>query len=1300
MSFKRISSISILFLILVSPKLYGQSAVPVLENVEAWNRAAKLSWNYDEPQHPLFFRIYRKTLLNSAYKMVQQVPGGDRAKLDYWLENDSTYYYRITAVDIYGNESDSSNVKSIQPQPNDPQIFWMSPNRGSNDTILFIENISGNNFIPADQIKLKKSEDTLEIYSENNLNITPDHISCFFNLIGKPTGNYDLILERENLDKAVLERGFSIYPSRFIEVSSEVGLVPNKYQSFGCVWGDINLDGLLDLFVVNQDTSNQLFINSCTAEKDTFKIFDFKEEDRVNGNSAVVWIDYDNDGDLDIFNGVLKFQNCLLANQIIPEQKLEFNSIGDQVRLFDDTFEGSRSASWADFNLDGQLDLYFINYYDTKTENYIYTQKNGIFEKKRAIEIGAEVSGDDGYSANWADYDNDGNLDLYVSNGDSNRLFKNLGDGTFKDVTKQTGVGFEYHTENSAWGDYNNDGYLDLYIVNTNNKENILYTNKRDGTFLNITPAPLNDDGFGFAAAWGDYDNDGDLDLFLARGGYREDNLGTKRGQVSRMFENLGNESFQDIADEMGLADSLVATGAIWGDYNNDGYLDLFVTVRDIRSALRCNNRLYKNPGGSNNYIKILLEGTISNRAGIGARIELINDNYLQIREISGGEGRSHVGVMAHFGLGLSQQIQKIKVKWPSGIKQFLNNIISINDYLKIKEPHLPKIDTLIATPSINQIILNWPDKRDGTDIKYYCIYRSIATVFDESTTDVIAEQHQDTLLIDSNVENYVAYSYWVRGIDNNKNFGQLSESVTAKAISSMPNLHPPDTLIAIPGVRRITLLWPDNRSQTDIISYDIFRDTVEVFNETTALLIIETYSDTCFIDSTVIFGIPYSYWVRGVDSKNNRGELSMAAKATAKPDLHPPDSLFANPDNGRVILRWEDNRKFTDILAFNVYRDTTNIYNEYKSNLIAEGFLMTEYVDSTVVNGTAYTYWLRGFLSPTMIGPVSPGVTLIPHQLSDFAEPYNIIDEKDLAAFRIAYLNSLEGIINSEYDIGPAIGEVPGLIPQKDNKIDFEDLVVFIQVWRWYVQFGQSQNLVSSTPCVSQDAALIQIEENYVNHQTRTAEFSLNLKLKFPVEAAEFKINYNPEGVTIGNILPGNIFTIAGVEPILMQYNQTAKGNLDIMLCPAVSSEKFLSSSFLANGKLTLLQLQLKYKEKLPSKMTVAYQLLNAFDKTEITEKADFSLVSIPDKFRLCQNYPNPFNFVTLIPFDLPKRSSVKLVLHNTLGEKLKVIHIGECNAGHYEVKLEANDLASGIYFYKLETESFSDIKKLIILK
>jgi enediyne biosynthesis protein E4 len=227
---------------------------------------------------------------------------------------------------------------------------------------------------------------------------------------------------------------------------------------------------------------------------------------------------------------------------------------------------------------------------------------------------------------------------------------------------------FPHHT-----GDYDNDGYLDLFVVNdlcNCTEPNFLFHNNGDGTLSRMTNAEAGssttDLGGGGVCAWGDFDNDGYLDLFVPH------------TPQSWFYHNNGDGTFTRI-----LSGSLVNDGGInpvscaWGDYDNDGFLDLIVT-RGAERALET-NLLYHNNGNSNAWIKVRLVGTASNRSAVGAKVRLNatirGKNMWQLREINTGSGFGASPLEAHFGLGDATNIDQLRIEWPSGIVQTLTNV-------------------------------------------------------------------------------------------------------------------------------------------------------------------------------------------------------------------------------------------------------------------------------------------------------------------------------------------------------------------------------------------------------------------------------------------------------------------------------------------------------------------------------------------------------------------------------------------------------------------------------------------------
>ena len=277
------------------------------------------------------------------------------------------------------------------------------------------------------------------------------------------------------------------------------------------------------------------------------------------------FIDYDGDSLLDVFisNGPQAGQADMLYTNI---------GFGVLLRVTDDTLVttigSSDGASWADFDNDGDDDVFVATWWGQV--NLFYSNDgDGSFSRITSGSVVANTSFSE--AGSWADYDNDGDIDLYVCNSSGNLknlLFRNDGGGVFTSITGQSIVDDLATARVGAWGDYDNDGDMDVFVANENNQLNGLYRNEGDGTFTRIlSGAIFTDGGDSFGASWGDYDNDDDLDLFVANWS-NENNF---------LYENNGDGTFTKVTTGPVVTDGGYSIGSAWGDVDNDGDQDLFV---------------------------------------------------------------------------------------------------------------------------------------------------------------------------------------------------------------------------------------------------------------------------------------------------------------------------------------------------------------------------------------------------------------------------------------------------------------------------------------------------------------------------------------------------------------------------------------------------------------------------------------------------------------------------------------------------------------------------------------------------
>lgn len=546
---------------------------------------------------------------------------------------------------------------------------------------------------------------------------------------------------------------------------------------------------ITDLFKLILITTIFVFSGSF-AQEFTQITTDVVASQRLNSISAS-WIDYDNDGDLDLFvsNPSITSGNSLYRNLLKETGSATFNNLsaGD----IGNPGPGSFGHSWADYDNDGDLDCYVVG----RASSRLY--RNDGQDKFTQI-TGSDIGTTDnrGFACAWGDYDNDSFVDLVVALPagfaglpfESNRLLKNDGDGTFTQIDSGTTVinsGQAFYTVPS-WSDYDQDGDLDLFIgsgpangiVDTDflyrnlTAENgsepferilmgeiattprdgqvfnwIDYDNDRDldvyitnywggqpnglvnelyrndgGSFTRINSGPLvTDESFSLASVWADYDNDGDLDVYVT----------TEGGQNNNFYLNNGDGTFTRIDDTVVNNTNMRATwGATAGDYDNDGDIDLFVPTLGRKSGnARIKNFLFRNDlSANNNWINISLVGTQSNKAAIGAKVHAkatINSEVVwQMREVSAQNSfNGHNSFRVHFGLGDATSIDELIVEWPSGASDNLSNV-SANQFITVTESGaLPKTANEGATallPENFALSQNYPNPfNPSTTISY-----------------------------------------------------------------------------------------------------------------------------------------------------------------------------------------------------------------------------------------------------------------------------------------------------------------------------------------------------------------------------------------------------------------------------------------------------------------------------------------------------------------------------------------------------------------------------------------------------
>lgn len=451
--------------------------------------------------------------------------------------------------------------------------------------------------------------------------------------------------------------------------------------SRGVAWGDYDMDGDPDLYVANSNGQwNSLYRNNGNGSFK--KMTDDGGSNRVisevvmhGGRSeGVNWVDYDNDGDLDLYVVSRGDEANLLFRNF---DNLGFTQIKDSP-LSSEKISASM-ACWADIEGDGDLDVLIVVYGGGPNRVYKNTGA-GNFEEVTDNPLASGTGR--GRACACGDSNGDGLPEFYIANAMTpNFYYQNLGEWRFEAVTGGhlvEDVGYSYGV---SWADYDGDGDLDLFLANYN-KENFLYTNDGHGVLSPLTKGEiaLEKGGASKGHSWGDYDNDGDLDLYIANGTYRPD-------MQNFLYINQENKGFvRDLSDEVTMhADT--SAGVAHADYDRDGDLDLFVANWGSGDQV---NRFYENQTRGQNWISIRLTGTISNRFGIGAKVTLHasaagtnRQFYRWVYPITGYGSQNDYEI--HFGLGAIRQIDSLQISWPSG-KFDTHNDIRANQHFTAEE--------------------------------------------------------------------------------------------------------------------------------------------------------------------------------------------------------------------------------------------------------------------------------------------------------------------------------------------------------------------------------------------------------------------------------------------------------------------------------------------------------------------------------------------------------------------------------------------------------------------------------------
>jgi hypothetical protein len=508
---------------------------------------------------------------------------------------------------------------------------------------------------------------------------------------------------------------------RFRHVTGAFGkkYLPETMGS-GCAFLDYDNDGWQDILLINSMTwPERRGPRAVMALYHNNRDGTFTDVTRAAGlavelyGMGVAIADYDNDGFVDIYVTALG-PNRLFRNL----GNGRFRDVTERAGVGDPGF--STSAAWFDYDRDGWLDLFVGNYVEWTPETDLFCTLDGVnksyctpesyrgqsprlYHNRRdgTFEDVTERAGlydptSKALGVALLDYNDDGWIDLIVANDTQpNKLYRNNGNGTFTDVGVAAGVAFsEAGVARAGMGvdaaDYDGSGRASIIIGNFSNEMMALYHNEGNGLFIDEAPSSTIGQAtlltLAFGAFFFDYDLDGWVDIFAINGHVADDiervHPQIRYAQPPHLFRNLGKKRFEEVTRRVGLVRPMVGRGAAYGDYDNDGDLDLLVTTNGGRA------RLWRNEGGNQNrFLRVKLIGTRSNRDGIGAKVSvwLADGRKLWGMVKSGSSYLSQSELPLTFGLGQADKVARMEIRWPSGRLEQLGEVAA-NQLVIVRE--------------------------------------------------------------------------------------------------------------------------------------------------------------------------------------------------------------------------------------------------------------------------------------------------------------------------------------------------------------------------------------------------------------------------------------------------------------------------------------------------------------------------------------------------------------------------------------------------------------------------------------
>ena len=1146
---------------------------------------------------------------------------------------------------------------------------------------------------------------------------------------------------------ALLVTGLLCLPARaqtFADSSSQ--LVPlNNTFVWGCSAADFNNDGLVDIY-----HEGRLYLNKGKAG-----FVDVLSQTGINEGSNVfgsVFGDYNNDGYLDVLFEDFGPPSKLYRNDI----RRHFTHVNAQVGL--NVIGLTQGAAWGDYNLDGALDLYSNE--DTG-DNQLFENVNRQNFNEVTVTSGVVTQGNS-YGTAWGDYNNDGFPDIFIATCNSSpfnsikHLLRNNGDGTFTDVNYAAGVADSLASWGIVWLDYDNDGDWDIYIANTNHPprpgHNKLYRNNGDETFTDVAlqagvQGVSSESSFGASAA--DFDNDGWIDIYVANSNHQH-----------RLYRNNGDGTFSDIAPTAGITENNHQAAAV-ADFNNDGWMDIF-------SAGGPQNRLMINRGGSGNWIKINARGTVSNYFGVGTRVEVYAGGQFQMREIRAGDSfcSQNELFIAHFGLGSAVAVDSILLKWPGGIVDKLENV-EVNQHVTIVEAGgllLPQRMFQLSFPENNrtvrmlsQVQFTW--KSAGADIPgeangelSYDLhlwgsgldtvisglsgnYASVpAVLFNENQSYQWMIEARDGYSVTASREIFT-FTYNRQAFEDISGNGLAIDDGYSEGVAWGDYDDDGDLDLFVANIINQNNLFYDNDGDgtfTQLSSGPVVNDGGFSYGGHFV-----DYDQDGDLDLYVINrgqGVAQANFLYdndgGVFSKNTTSLIASEAApswsgAWADYDHDGyPDLFLANFNAANYLYHNNGDGTFERILSGDIVTDVAAslgcAWGDYDNDGDADLFVAN--FDPNFAGGPGQNNALYRNNGDGSFSKITAGAIVNDGGSSAGASWGDYDNDGDLDLFVTNYFDENNFLYENNGDgsftpITAGIMVNDGGLSVGSAWGDYDndgDLDLFVGddggANRLYENLGggnftaiEGVNIVN-TPGRSNGAAWIDYDRDgdidlfvangdatpQSNSLYRNRMNSANRFLQLHLDGNAS--NYDAIGakVRVKARIDGQPVWQLREASSQSGYNSHSSYEFYFGLGDAIAADTL--AIYWPSGWVQVL-----------TDVPAGQFLTIAEDSQRVVGLNGGK--AVPEHFELRQNYPNPFNPATVIEYQLPDDSAVRLSVFNLLGQRVVTLVNARQPAGVYEVRWDGRDasgrpLASGIYLYRLETPAYSQSRKLVLLR